>query len=195
MVNYYSGIPYSMRCFHWGILTVREQDQERIEEVRLTSPGKIGSEVCHLNHHKTFCIPHGGGGSGTGHIGVKKLLASYFPSHPVVTYPLTDGVYKECIDEIYKIIHDISCCLIVYSTILNVPIGGIPAPDKIAILGLLAPLSISAAPWDSALILPIFYTFIPMLDLKGITQASKIALFNAYYMAKRFENYYAVLFR
>lgn len=53
-------------------------------QVGLTSPGWIGADVCHLNLHKTFCIPHGGGGPGMGPIGVKKHLAPYLPSHPVV---------------------------------------------------------------------------------------------------------------
>ena len=54
-------------------------------QVGLTSPGHIGADVCHLNLHKTFCIPHGGGGPGMGPIGVKKHLAPYLPSHPVVS--------------------------------------------------------------------------------------------------------------
>lgn len=54
-------------------------------QVGLTSPGFIGADVCHLNLHKTFCIPHGGGGPGMGPIGVKKHLAPYLPSHPVVS--------------------------------------------------------------------------------------------------------------
>jgi glycine cleavage system protein P-like pyridoxal-binding family len=54
-------------------------------QVGLTSPGWIGADVCHLNLHKTFCIPHGGGGPGMGPIGVKKHLAPFLPSHPVVS--------------------------------------------------------------------------------------------------------------
>mmetsp|Transcript_32983 Transcript_32983/g.72931 ORF Transcript_32983/g.72931 Transcript_32983/m.72931 type:complete len:1042 (+) Transcript_32983:156-3281(+) len=53
-------------------------------QVGLTAPGIIGADVCHLNLHKTFCIPHGGGGPGMGPIGVKAHLAPYLPSHPVV---------------------------------------------------------------------------------------------------------------
>ena len=53
-------------------------------QVGLTSPGKIGADVCHLNLHKTFCIPHGGGGPGMGPIGVKSHLAPFLPSHPVI---------------------------------------------------------------------------------------------------------------
>ncbi|KAM3337742.1 glycine dehydrogenase (decarboxylating), mitochondrial [Capsicum galapagoense] len=123
-------------------------------QVGLTSPGFIGADVCHLNLHKTFCIPHGGGGPGMGPIGVKKHLAPHLPSHPVV------------------------------------PTGGLPAPDKSEPLG-----AISAAPWGSALILPISYTYIAMMGSKGLTDASKIAILNANYMAKRLEKHYPVLFR
>ncbi|KAJ0715945.1 Glycine dehydrogenase (decarboxylating) B [Helianthus annuus] len=123
-------------------------------QVGLTSPGWIGADVCHLNLHKTFCIPHGGGGPGMGPIGVKKHLAPYLPSHPVV------GT------------------------------GGLPAPEKAEPLG-----TISAAPWGSALILPISYTYIAMMGSRGLTDASKIAILNANYMAKRLENHYPILFR
>jgi len=53
-------------------------------QVGLTSPGFIGADVCHLNLHKTFCIPHGGGGPGMGPIGVAKHLVDFLPDHPVV---------------------------------------------------------------------------------------------------------------
>ncbi|XP_057480653.1 glycine dehydrogenase (decarboxylating), mitochondrial-like [Actinidia eriantha] len=123
-------------------------------QVGLTSPGWIGADVCHLNLHKTFCIPHGGGGPGMGPIGVKKHLAPFLPSHPVV------------------------------------PTRGIPSPDEIQPLG-----TISAAPWGSALILPISYTYIAMMGSKGLTEASKIAILNANYMAKQLEDHYPILFR
>ncbi|KAI3979481.1 hypothetical protein MKX01_001673 [Papaver californicum] len=123
-------------------------------QVGLTSPGYIGADVCHLNLHKTFCIPHGGGGPGMGPIGVKKHLAPYLPSHPVVAT------------------------------------GGLPAPEKSEPMG-----TIAAAPWGSALILPISYTYIAMMGSKGLTDASKIAILSANYMAKRLENHYPVLFR
>ena len=51
-------------------------------QIGLCSPGEIGADVCHLNLHKTFCIPHGGGGPGVGPIGVKSHLAPYLPGHP-----------------------------------------------------------------------------------------------------------------
>jgi glycine dehydrogenase len=53
-------------------------------QIGLCNPGEIGADVCHLNLHKTFCIPHGGGGPGVGPIGVKSHLAAFLPGHPLV---------------------------------------------------------------------------------------------------------------
>jgi glycine dehydrogenase len=64
-------------------------------QVGLTSPGFIGADVCHLNLHKTFCIPHGGGGPGVGPIGVAKHLVSFLPSHPVFTSRLEENHSKK----------------------------------------------------------------------------------------------------
>jgi glycine dehydrogenase len=61
-------------------------------QVGLTAPGFIGSDVSHLNLHKTFCIPHGGGGPGMGPIGVKSHLAPFLPNHAVVSI---DGTGKD----------------------------------------------------------------------------------------------------
>ncbi|KAI4377537.1 hypothetical protein MLD38_015143 [Melastoma candidum] len=123
-------------------------------QVGLTSPGFIRADVCHLNLHKIFCIPHGGGCLGMGPIRVKKHLAPFLPSHPVVAT------------------------------------GGIPVPEKAQLLG-----TISAAPWGSALMLPISYTYIAMMGSKGLTEASKIAILNANYMAKRLEEHFPILFQ
>ncbi len=61
-------------------------------QVGLTSPGHIGADVCHLNLHKTFCIPHGGGGPGMGPIGVAAHLAQFLPGHVVISpWPATTG--------------------------------------------------------------------------------------------------------
>ena len=68
-------------------------------QVGLTSPGVIGADVCHLNLHKTFCIPHGGGGPGMGPIGVKQHLAPFLPTHPVVptgAYPGFESDKESC---------------------------------------------------------------------------------------------------
>ena len=62
-------------------------------QVGLTRPGEIGADVCHLNLHKTFCIPHGGGGPGVGPIGVAKHLCDFLPSHPVIN-PVNAGKHS-----------------------------------------------------------------------------------------------------
>ena len=120
-------------------------------QVGLTSPGHIGADVCHLNLHKTFCIPHGGGGPGMGPIGVKAHLQPFLPSHPVV------------------------------------PMGEHGGARSFG--------SVAAAPYGSAAILPISYSYIAMMGSKGLTNASKLAILNANYMAKRLEAHYPVLFR
>jgi len=61
-------------------------------QVGLTSPGRIGADVCHLNLHKTFCIPHGGGGPGMGPIGVAAHLVPFLPNHEVVEVSGQEGI-------------------------------------------------------------------------------------------------------
>lgn len=61
-------------------------------QIGLCSPGEIGADVCHLNLHKTFCIPHGGGGPGMGPIGVKKHLAPFLPGHPLYSVGGEHGI-------------------------------------------------------------------------------------------------------
>eukprot|EP01018_Ginkgo_biloba_P023381 Gb_03208 [translate_table: standard] len=152
---YEEGIDEICRIIHQNGGQVYMDGANMNAQVGLTSPANIGADVCHLNLHKTFCIPHGGGGPGMGPIGVKKHLAPFLPSHPVV------------------------------------PAGGIPTLEgKSQSLG-----TISAAPWGSALILPISYSYIAMMGSKGLTEASKIAILNANYMMKHLEDYYPVLFR
>ena len=116
--------------------------------VGLARPGDIGADVCHLNLHKTFCIPHGGGGPGMGPIGVVKHLMPFLPGHPVV------------------------------------PIG---APTAVG--------AVSAAPWGSASILPISYIYIKLMGGEGLTLATKLAILNANYVAKRLDEHYPVLFK
>mmetsp|Transcript_15918 Transcript_15918/g.38750 ORF Transcript_15918/g.38750 Transcript_15918/m.38750 type:complete len:1038 (-) Transcript_15918:416-3529(-) len=123
-------------------------------QVGLTAPGIIGADVCHLNLHKTFCIPHGGGGPGMGPIGVKAHLAPFMPNHP-----------SEALDD-------------------ATPVGG-DQPFGV----------VSAAPYGSALILPISFAYISMMGSKGLANASKRAILNANYMAKRLEDHYPILFR
>ncbi|MGB7321575.1 MAG: aminomethyl-transferring glycine dehydrogenase, partial [Albidovulum sp.] len=112
--------------------------------VGLVRPGDLGGDVSHLNLHKTFCIPHGGGGPGMGPIGVKAHLAPHLPGHPQT--------------------------------------GGEEGP-------------VSAAPWGSASILPISWAYVLMMGGAGLTQATKVAILNANYIAKRLEGAYDVLFK
>ena len=155
---YEDGIDEICRIIHQHGGQVYMDGANMNAQVGLTSPGFIGADVCHLNLHKTFCIPHGGGGPGMGPIGVKKQLLPFLPSHPVV------------------------------------PTGGLPPPPP----GGPAPApfgTVSAAPFGSALILPISYSYIALMGSSGLTQASKLAILNANYMASRLQEHYPVLFR
>ncbi len=121
-------------------------------QVGLCRPGDFGADVCHLNLHKTFCIPHGGGGPGMGPIGVMPHLVPFLP--------------------------DVSCPNDQPSTTNNQSIG-----------------AISAAPWGSASILPISWMYIALMGTAGLTAATKVAILNANYIARRLEPYYPVLYK
>jgi glycine dehydrogenase len=121
-------------------------------QVGLTSPGHIGADVCHLNLHKTFCIPHGGGGPGAGPIGVAAHLAPFLPGHAVVPLFGKDGGRSH--------------------------------------LG-----AVSAAPWGSAGILCIPWMYIRMMGPDGLTAATKAAILNANYVARRLEKYFPILYK
>jgi glycine dehydrogenase len=117
-------------------------------QVGLCRPGDIGADVCHLNLHKTFCIPHGGGGPGMGPIGVMPHLVPFLPGHSVV------------------------------------PTGGEQGIGAVA-----------AAPWGSASILTISWMYVAMMGATGLTEATKVAILNANYIARRLEPYYPVLYK
>lgn len=111
--------------------------------VGLSRPGDLGGDVSHLNLHKTFCIPHGGGGPGMGPIGVKQHLVEHLPGNPL--------------DEE----------------------GG----------------AVSAASFGSPSLLPISWSYCLMMGGGGLTQATRVAILNANYIAKRLEGAYDVLYR
>ena len=111
--------------------------------VGLVKPGEIGADVSHLNLHKTFAIPHGGGGPGMGPIGVKAHLAPHLPGHPET--------------------------------------GGAEGP-------------VSAAPFGSASILLISWAYCLMMGGEGLTQATRVAILNANYIAARLKGQYPILF-
>jgi glycine dehydrogenase len=121
-------------------------------QIGLCSPGEIGADVCHLNLHKTFCIPHGGGGPGVGPIGVAEHLRPFLPSHP-----LSETLQAKRSAEI-------------------------------------ASPPISAAPFGSASILPITFTYINLMGAKGLTHATKIGLLNANYILSRLKPHYPILY-
>jgi glycine dehydrogenase len=138
-------------------------------QVGLTSPGFIGADVCHLNLHKTFCIPHGGGGPGVGPIGVAKHLVEFLPGHPVFNARLGARVCDPQQSEALRLTESRSD---------NKPIG-----------------AVSAAPWGSASILPISWMYIAMMGADGLTEATKFAILNANYISKRLENYFPTLYK
>ena len=116
-------------------------------QLGLTNPASIGADVCHLNLHKTFAIPHGGGGPGVGPIGVNKKLLPYLPTNPVVKT------------------------------------GGEKAIK-----------AVSAAPWGSASVLTISHSFIKMMGGEGLTNAAKVAILNANYLAASLKGAYDILY-
>ncbi|MEY2498343.1 MAG: glycine dehydrogenase [Verrucomicrobiota bacterium] len=120
-------------------------------QVGLCRPGDMGADVCHLNLHKTFCIPHGGGGPGVGPIGVAAHLAQFLPALSSIQNP------------------------------------------KSKIQNAVGP--VTAAPYGSASILTISWMYIRMMGGEGLTEATKIAILNANYIAKRLDRYFPVLFK
>ena len=114
-------------------------------QLGLTSPGVIGSDVSHLNLHKTFCIPHGGGGPGVGPIGVAEHLVPYMPGHPALPNT-TNG-------------------------------------------------PVSAAPFGSAMILPISWMYIRMMGPDGLVAATVNAILSANYIAHRLQDHFPVLYK
>jgi glycine dehydrogenase len=116
--------------------------------VGLCRPADLGADVCHLNLHKTFCIPHGGGGPGVGPIGVKAHLAPYLPTHPFAESPSADAIGP-----------------------------------------------VSAAPFGSAGILCISWAYIALMGDAGLTQATKVAIASANYIAARLQDYFPVLYK
>ncbi|QRV97568.1 glycine dehydrogenase [Ceratobasidium sp. AG-Ba] len=117
-------------------------------QIGLTNPATCGGDVCHLNLHKTFAIPHGGGGPGVGPICVAEHLAPFLPSHPII------------------------------------PTGGSKAIDAVA-----------AAPYGSASVLIISWAYIKMLGGQGLSDASKLALLNANYIAHRLAGHYSLKYK
>lgn len=117
--------------------------------VGLAKPGKFGADVSHLNLHKTFCIPHGGGGPGVGPVIARKHLAAHLPNHP-----------------------------------LDLSAGPLTGPGPV-----------SAAPYGSALILPISWAYIRMMGASGLKRATEVAILSANYISKKLEPYFPTLYK
>ena len=122
--------------------------------VGLAKPGRFGADVSHLNLHKTFCIPHGGGGPGVGPVGVRAHLAPYLPSHPL--RPEAGPLGRGHAD------------------------GGVGP--------------VSGAPWGSAGILPIPWTYIRLMGPDGLLRATQVAILSANYVAARLRDHFPVLY-
>ncbi|MFL2999108.1 MAG: aminomethyl-transferring glycine dehydrogenase [Cytophagales bacterium] len=116
-------------------------------QVGLTNPKNIGADVCHLNLHKTFCIPHGGGGPGMGPIGVVEKLVKYLPRN-------------------------------IFSDF-----------DKSNIT------PVSSAPYGSASILAISYSYISMMGGSALKKATELSILNANYIRSRLQDHYQVLYK
>jgi glycine dehydrogenase len=116
--------------------------------VGLAKPGRFGADVSHLNLHKTFCIPHGGGGPGVGPVAVRAHLAPYLPNHPLV-----------------------------------------PEAGPVTGVG-----PVASAPWGSAGILPISWAYVRLMGGEGLTEATKVAILNANYVATRLGPHFPVLY-
>jgi glycine dehydrogenase len=115
-------------------------------QVGITNPAIIGADVCHLNLHKTFAIPHGGGGPGMGPIGVVEHLKPFLPNSPLVKMGGESG------------------------------------------------MSISSAPWGSALVLAISYAYIKMLGTEGLRSSTEIAILNANYIKEKLAKHFEILY-
>lgn len=117
--------------------------------VGLAQPGKFGADVSHLNLHKTFCIPHGGGGPGVGPVISRAHLAPYLPNHP-----------------------------------LDLTVGSAQGPGPV-----------SSAPFGSAGILPISWSYIQMMGGDGLTRATEVAILSANYIARKLDPHFPVLYK
>ena len=117
--------------------------------VGLCRPGEFGPDVSHMNLHKTFSIPHGGGGPGVGPIGVASHLKDFLPTHSLQPW----------------------------------------AGPKTGIS------STTSAPWGSASILPISWSYITMMGAEGLKRATLLAILNANYLARKLSSSYPILYK
>src|ERR1700726_12429 len=142
-------------------------------QVGLCRPGDYGADVCHLNLHKTFCIPHGGGGPGVGPIGVAKHLAPFLPREFIADSETGEVIFGDSEE-------------------------GKRPPAEIGTThrhGGGNTGNVAATPYGSASILTISWMYIRMMGAAGLKRASEIAILNANYISKRLDPHFPVLFK
>lgn len=152
-------------------------------QVGLTAPGLIGADVCHLNLHKTFAIPHGGGGPGMGPICVKEHLKAFLPGHveaPSISPNRREPNAQPSLNREENNITASSKSKV--SEWHSSPVGG-------SRMG-----AVSAAPYGSASILLISYGYIRMLGRDGVRMATEYAILNANYMLARLKGHFDILY-
>ncbi len=141
--------------------------------VGVAAPGEFGGDVSHLNLHKTFCIPHGGGGPGVGPVCVVADLVPYLPGH--ATGGVACGNRKDQFFDgppLEKL----------------APSGG-SAVHEVTSVG-----AISAAPLGNAAVLPISWMYCRMMGPDGLQQATEIAILSANYISARLKDHYPTLY-
>jgi glycine dehydrogenase len=147
-------------------------------QVGLCRPGDYGADVCHLNLHKTFCIPHGGGGPGMGPICVAEHLADFLPRASLLGYSdLSEAPFDDPVEVTARAAQRDS------STSL-----GMTETD--ATVG-----PVAQAPYGSASILTISWMYIRMMGAEGLTRATQIAILNANYIVRRLDRFFPVLYK
>nr|WP_311836288.1 aminomethyl-transferring glycine dehydrogenase [Cellulomonas fimi] len=134
--------------------------------VGLARPGEFGGDVSHLNLHKTFCIPHGGGGPGVGPIGVREHLVPYLPRDLGTSFPATSALRG----------------------------AGAPSSADVREGATAGAAPVSAAPFGSAGILPISWAYVALMGGAGLRRASEVAVLSANYVASRLTDHYPVLY-
>nr|WP_201280716.1 aminomethyl-transferring glycine dehydrogenase [Hassalia byssoidea] len=165
-------------------------------QVGLCRPGDFGADVCHLNLHKTFCIPHGGGGPGMGPIGVASHLVPFLPGHSVVQMHSKGGGTPPLPTPQRHLLQAGEPVQRSGSSPLPNATCFKPGNPSNAVAPPHSPIgAIAAAPWGSASILVISWMYIAMMGADGLKDATKVAILNANYIAKRLEKYYPVLYK
>jgi len=141
--------------------------------VGVAAPGEFGGDVSHLNLHKTFCIPHGGGGPGVGPVCVVADLVPFLPGH--ATGDLAGGVGAAELPPGRP-------------KAAGAPSGGSDAPAAHRVG------AVSAAPLGNAAVLPISWMYVRMMGAEGLTAATEVAILSANYVAARLADHYDIHF-